>query len=518
MPATYRVSGGGLFVLLTVLYLLAEFSFNARLLDVAGGSSTDAEVEALEFWGKSLSGVAATLLIGRLLSHRLRLHALAALIVASPAIPAVYWGQGALIDHLVERSSNQERQIATYVTLVPTALINRIADLEHYNLTEQEFASPAAKTFFALFPALAYSSPSVIRSIDRQLEELLRSKVERSLGDAHGFHNKVFLNAINETKRIYNKSYVPASEKAVSSADTKAHWDEYRANLAKAGIDPYVVKENDRRRVVHHLQKKDLPVPDDFQLNDRAAFDQAILKKHSKSGARSFSAEASKELGFDTTMGPGLNWVAFAAHPDIQRKVTTELRKSIPDGSFPKFINLNWSPAEVERQFYRPLVASLTTQALGQFRAAEKSYARGAVNGDRAEKAVRATLVPPIALFFSLFFSVFNVLGLAVDGAARLSGGEPNVWLMNGLRAALLAAIVVVPMQFTNPVVESGAFKTLVKKIDEQGKTPLSLYLTWVVKAEPVFYPVADAIRRNILLGFDFSKNPFKSGAPRHSA
>ena len=63
-------------ILLTLVYLCFELGFNARLLDVVGGNASPADVEHLEVYGRTLSGVAAALvLLQVLLRRRLRSQA-----------------------------------------------------------------------------------------------------------------------------------------------------------------------------------------------------------------------------------------------------------------------------------------------------------------------------------------------------------------------------------------------------------------------------------------------------------
>ena len=48
---------------LTLVYLLFELAFNARLLDVVGGTATQDQIHHIEIYGRSLSGAAVGLLV-----------------------------------------------------------------------------------------------------------------------------------------------------------------------------------------------------------------------------------------------------------------------------------------------------------------------------------------------------------------------------------------------------------------------------------------------------------------------
>ena len=57
-------------IVLTIVYLCFELGFNARLLDVVGGNVEPAAVEDVEFYGRSLSGIAAALVVLQLMWRR----------------------------------------------------------------------------------------------------------------------------------------------------------------------------------------------------------------------------------------------------------------------------------------------------------------------------------------------------------------------------------------------------------------------------------------------------------------
>ncbi|MEG0885399.1 MAG: hypothetical protein RSH52_29570, partial [Janthinobacterium sp.] len=57
-------------IVLTIMYLCVELGFNARLLDVVGGDVKPHDVEGVEFYGRSLSGIAAALVVLQLMWRR----------------------------------------------------------------------------------------------------------------------------------------------------------------------------------------------------------------------------------------------------------------------------------------------------------------------------------------------------------------------------------------------------------------------------------------------------------------
>ena len=95
---------------LTLLYLMVEMGFNARLLDVVGGLASRHQVESIEFYGRLIAGTAVALLgLGMVLKKslrlgwsRLRTTIWAALVIVG-CIGTTYFAQLALVNHLVDR-------------------------------------------------------------------------------------------------------------------------------------------------------------------------------------------------------------------------------------------------------------------------------------------------------------------------------------------------------------------------------------------------------------------------------
>lgn len=491
-----------LFAGLTLAYLFAEFGFNADLLDFSGGAAEPGEVTALEMRGRTLSGIAAVLLMTKLLTHLFKGRILIALLAASPVGSLVYWGQGEVIERLVADTSGEERQIAAYAAVVPRAVLRNSLKLEGLDLTDDEYSTPEGKTFFAIFPALAYLTPGFMSTVDKQLERIMVRQVASEIGSSEQFYNDKYVPAVNDVKSLYNKKYVPASNGNTSPnmpGRTDAHWNQYQKMLRRHGIDPLTAERHTRDQVLDALRRKGIKVGDDFDLTDREAFDEAVGKMASRSRP-SFSEGASKALGFKTSIGPGLTWSEFAAHPDVQRKVLRSVNAELPGGApLLKSISLSWCPVEVERRIYAPSITALAKQKVRALRSESGTFGAGGTNAKTGENAMRRVLVPPVALAFSLFFSMASLVSLILDCLAMaVSGIWPrsviNPWAINLTRASLFALIIFFPLQIENKASASKAFKVLTSKLHASDKGFQARGLAWAMKAEPLVYPIARSV------------------------
>lgn len=60
--------------IVTALYLIVEFGFNARLLDVIGATPTADQLHSIEQYGRYISGFAVALMVWGWLTARPRKH------------------------------------------------------------------------------------------------------------------------------------------------------------------------------------------------------------------------------------------------------------------------------------------------------------------------------------------------------------------------------------------------------------------------------------------------------------
>lgn len=485
-------------VLLTTLYLLFELAFNARLLDVAGGAPDTAALEGVEFFGRLLSGVGASLLLWKLIAPRVGPVGLRRLIfVCLLTIPAVYMGQLALVNTLVDNSDGEQRKRAELVTTLRWAAQKSAVEFPGLSIDEAGKTSPAGKTLFAVFPALFYSADKVQDSVVKQLDAVVTAAVRAQVGTASQTFNDSYIPLTNELRRLYNDQYVPASNK-YSDASSQAPspddaWNEYLSSVESRGINPYNPSERQRSGVVKQLHKRGVKVPEHFSLDDEATF------KASLPGAQgSFSAAASRALGFNTALQPGLSWAQFAAHKDVQALAVKRMEKRHPGLSLKGPLDLNASESEFARRVYEPLVSDYAKKRVQSLTEKAEKYITDPATSQRGRDAIRSLIVPPLALGFSLFFGLLNLVGL-------LAGLVPTNTGKVLARLTLTGAIVALPFVNSNTITASPAYAILDRELASASRIQAA-GLRWLLGAEPMAYPVMNGVRVYVLQDFKFQK------------
>lgn len=141
---------------LPVAYLVVELSFCNQLIHTLGDASPDEVLNGLEFWGRVISGVGLGILLHRLVSARLPWRVLGFCLSITAGIAIMWNVQRALIDHLVETASPQDKRAALLlVALAPHASSGQLQTLEGHPVVQAPPRGIQHNITVSMFPAAA---------------------------------------------------------------------------------------------------------------------------------------------------------------------------------------------------------------------------------------------------------------------------------------------------------------------------------------------------------------------------
>ena len=497
MTSTSAAPKPVLLVLLTLSYLLLELAFNARLLDVAGGIPDQEALDEVEFFGRLLSGAGLSLLLWKwsgattkgLVIGLVRLAAISAL-----AVPLMFWGQRALIDAIVDASSAPERASAAIASQLPVALIWQVADIADLKLSSKALDQPAGKTFLAVLPLLATHTPELLKSAQVQIRQLVATTVRQQMGTNEEMYNQHYVPLANQARDLFNNDYHPASVKLAEvqqqggSADNL--WRDYQIEVNQQPFTASSASPKQREQVIKILRSRGVNVPDGWRLNDREGFMAAL----SGEGQPNYRDKMVEFLGPDANVQPGLSWADFSSHSDVQKHLRTKFAKAYPDIPLPlNKIGMSASTLEFKRTVYDPTVENLVQKQLKRMRLDSASYEEGKDNFEFGRKAMRAVVVPPLALSFSLFFGIANLAGL-------FSAFVPGpLWARSLAKVAILGGIVLTPLVMANQISDSAAYRKLEASLRTNNLLAASA-LNWLVHAQPVYYSLGHLVHMSLPL------------------
>ncbi|TXG01939.1 hypothetical protein [Massilia arenae] len=515
--------------IVTGTYLLVECGFNSRLLDVVGGMPDKHAVEAIEVRGRLISGAAVALVLWPFLLrrgvhrgwHPLRTAA-ALLAISVPAIALTYHAERELVDAIVERSSPEQRYLAVNLLTVQNALVAGGVELANLPLTREQLAAPDGKTFLAVFPLLAYSTRNLEEKIREQKAHMLRSVTDRAYGGLDKNYNR-FLASREELIKRYNEDYLVGCDKynaALSGIGARQQraWRDYTARLARRGLSPERVPPAYWRRVRDDVRANGVPVPKGWDPGDRGAFDDAIERKVRTSAMEEFHAAVARH--FDgQRLAPNLDKRGFFSHPLVQDDWRRKLQYADTGVRLP--IDLpsdREAPRFFERAVYEKVLDWHVQDKLKKHSAPVATFADDGRHQELGMDSMRAMVVPPVALAFSIMGALVHLIKLALF-VVQLAFGRGFTYglakgaFVTGSSLALLGVFHFVPTSQIPHQPLYDYFEQRGAMLGGEGTPTLGgramvFYARSVIQVQPVAYPLFEAVRVHVLRGHDFGYRP----------
>lgn len=491
---------GGL-ILATVTYLLVELAFNAHLLDVAGGISDIHDIEKAEHFGRIISGVAAALAVcgslvcpalargGATMGWSLTVCAC----VGTPIVAGVYYGEKALVDALVARSTAEARQDAALLSVASHQLRRNGIEVRGLDLSDEALRSPEGKAFVALFSPIVFQLPEVGKIIDNQLNTIVRGAVSDQLGGLDGFYDKAYVPSIKQMEGFFGQ-YADAVDRYQSAAnaypkEANKAWSNYVAKLKKYGMTPDTVRPSYHDRVRRDVRKAGVPVPSNWHPSDKATFLVSFRDAYQKR-LDSKMSEGLRSAGLAGEKLP-LNlgsFNKFLAHPVIQKRWKETI--GVPEASA---LTNGMSRAAFGKAAFNPLVSRISKKNIADLRADVAHYEHGEKLWKKGEEAMRSIYVPPLALGLSIIGAIVHLCKITLY-SSRLVVPYSRVWVAS---LALFVALVAAPFAQPNAITGTQTYANVEKIVADTGnKAPHAF--RWVIQAQACAYPVNNWVRTTL--------------------
>jgi len=520
-PVLYLLTG------ITLIYLLLEFAFNARLLDAVGGVGSADAIEGIETWGRCLSGFALALFFWPMVlkaewgDQVMRISALG--FVTAAIMTVVYIGERELVDLIVRISSPGQRYAAANLMLLQQSLVTGDAHVRDLELSKQQMNGPDGKAFLATFPMLLLQISDVEKRIADQKATLVRRAVDKAYGGPVGAFNH-YVDALKELKMAYDGQYLSGSRKYQAALNTiptrqAEAWADYERSLRIKGLSPDSVPLAYHDRVRREVRQKGVNVPGNWRPNDRAGFNQAIANSVKATADNEYQAGVRRALG--EFVAPNLSAEAFMLTPPIQRRLLAGLQ-------FPCEVTVKLgyqTPSEFDRGVYGRVVDLVTQKKLNSLSGRLADYADGARFGTSGKDSMRALVAPPMALAFSVAGAVAHILKLTIFLVLEcgLAHCFRNGWYKFG---AIVLGIVLMMGSFSaflsSPITRQPLYQQHVHDavLSEEGRVislwraPLVHAIRGTIQVQPYAYPLFEWVRQTLLHDLDFGYHPDEGVKP----
>lgn len=527
---------------ITLTYLICELAFNSRLLDLVGSISTARQVHNMERYGRTLTAIAAALLVlqfalmwlARLkqkqvyLSVRMRVGGVLLLCLLTGTLTwhAVEW----VIERQVSRSTGEFRQMSLLAQLYQQSLIDGHQTLAGIPLDSQggqvqTWTSPSGKAFLAMLPILLSSVDRYHSLLKNGAEQNLRDSISAREGGVLGFY-KAWLQARAAIHQQYVAYY--NDEMDISSAirrEQEQAWQRYERSLRAKGLKTWNVPRRYHASVRNHVRGQGVPVSNSWTPSDRAGFDAAVAK----TVRQRYLAQRSVVFN-GVTIPKRLDWGVFFRLEVVQKSLRESLL--LPAGTL---VREAYPKSDGLRNFALTLHAAHLDEAvreqLPKLQASLQSYSVGGANESQGEDAARAVIVPPIALIFSLMGALTHLAKLLYLILVPLTAALLTRHNSRALRVVnhhpllfpigLIAGLLLLFSSMNNSITVSPAYQDLKNALqgadisitDEplllDGGALLRVVHT-VSIGQSYSYPINQFLRHRALGGFDFGYSTAK--------
>jgi hypothetical protein len=507
IPATRndRIAAGTMLVL-TLIYLMVELGFNARLLDTVGGTATSEEIDAIERFGRIISGAALTLFVwGNVIRKTLETKEGFFRLLFKLSLSAIlccalmYVVQETIISTIVARSSEDTRSRAAILVPVTHLLTLEDVTMKGLDLTAEQYRTPEGKAFLATFALQALAVPELGTRMSKIGEAVFWRVAEESRGGYDKMYGH-YRESVDQLDSQYRNQYLAGVRRyrdviADSPRQQQYAWNGYVSNLARKRMRPNTVPRYYFGRVRASVQES-VPVPNNWHPADQVTFNNAVHKKVVDAAQSAFESEAGG-------LPPNLSRGEFFAHNRIQEqwnsglKITPGIRLT-PDWTRDEFV----SQIEV-------IIGHDADRLRRERMASPENYRDGA----RLEKvgldSVRALVVPPIALAFSLLGAFTHILK-TVLWLLKLFVTPTRLVVISAV-TLYMSAVLIIPLFLHNQVTTQPLFlKLQTYTIDHMGfeGLPVAAMTRWAVQMQHYFYPINEAVRLRVLGDARFGYQP----------
>ena len=517
----------GFLCVLTLCYLVFELAFNARLLDVVGSAADESQVHHIEVFGRSLSGIAAALVVLQVLLARRNRR-------GSPAIlgilfwclvtgVVIYGALYELVERLATTSSPEFRRQSLNIQLLQRALVDGSAEVDGLGTDPGLLAEPQGKAFLALFPALAVSVERLDEKIAAAKQSLIERALDRQMGGPQGYAGS-WDSALKATREQWQKyRRIPQDLDARVAREQDRAWSDYVADLRKRRWTPGSVPGYAHASVLRSVRNR-VPVPADWALDDEAGFREAVaarVRRQAGVGAGDGSVAVHGQH-----VPPGLGFEDFVR----QRGVQLELQDKLKAPDDVPIAATYADGAAFERLLYRPMLHRLAAQKLRDYESPVADFADGHRLQETGVAAVRAVIVPPIALFFSLLgaighaskLSYLVVKGAHVPISKRFAGSLADRltgragWVPVGALAIAFAALALLENDVTRSRLYAYMSAQTTAGHGDGGQHLAALALMGalhdIAVGQGYAYPFDEKIRTDLLGGITFGYQPPSAG------
>lgn len=253
---------------------------------------------------------------------------------------------------------------------------------------------------------------------------------------------------------------------------------------------------NTTARIVRELREEGIQLLPDWTTKDGKGFVQAVTLHIRLKALSQWNRDVKAKIGAEVP--PKLGYKQFIAHKAVQKLIQGEMGGNYVDG-----LDFEMSEAQFKARVIDPQTVRVIEGELNKMERDAASFADGQPLEDEGKGYIRAALVPPIALFFSLFFGLLTLAKLGYTLTAALVDNKLGrrilprwgIVAVKGLLVVGLAlALLAPPFLIENKFTQGDAFAYFMDAASQSASVPEKVFAQYAIRMQPVAHPVGQAV------------------------
>lgn len=484
----------------TIVYLLVELSFNAKLLDVIGGHSTAQEIDAIESWGRIISGYAVALVFWPTLilqiSKRCSVAATAGFVLGATivVIGLVYVAEENLVGSIAKNSTAEQKARAGNLLLLQQGILDEQIELSGIKIEDR--ASPASKAFIAALPVLALHIHDLDDKLATDKHQILEAQVVKAYHGSDGAYEiyTKSLRSIWETWNTYAVASNAYDDALAEIASKQANaWREYLTQLGRRGYRPDTLPVYAYSEARKQVRALGVPVTDHWAADDRVAFNRAIERRvMSKADAQFNEGLAAEGLA---SIPPGYSLTKFAGLEVVQSKWRKQI--GYPEGVKLNAYSINNYPTQMqfEKDVFSKAIDINIREQLDVLDADPASFVTNGRMNRIGTDNVLGLIAPTIALSLSFLGAIVHIFKLCAL-LAQIVARNPIGSLRKYGAVFAAAASVVLTFSFldTSSITQSELYTDLHEVVVQGQGSGYARLIRGAINAQPVLYEASSFV------------------------
>jgi len=251
---------------------------------------------------------------------------------------------------------------------------------------------------------------------------------------------------------------------------------------APASYEHFVASDDVAAQVRQAMLAQGIELPSEWRANDREGFLEAIIAGQSHEIGEQAGQSMQQHLGASLPLD--LNADAFIASQPIQ----DQLHEALQPRDEQMVITLDLTPEQFRDQILLPHYLAYAEAERQRLYDDAQLLANGQPREDEGKQYVRALIVPPIAMGFSLFFALVNAIGLAASVPVLMD--SKRRWLPHVIKVGGLVVVVTIPMLSSAAVTQTATYRYFNEEFQRSMTTGGALFATWVIHTQPAIYSI----------------------------